>query len=236
MYLTKHRAPALPEPRKERMGGDNGPEVEVTPPAEVASFVLPIMAGSVQQLAPLELAAPAAVYSGSLRLIARRYAARGGTRLWRRGADQKVLRGFRTYDEYWYDQANHLAAERCRPQGSPANMVESEQLLVLTPASGGDPVVASFVQVPALLAPVSAWQRPAARGRRALRRRCAAASRCCGARCPTSSTSRPPASRRRRRPSPHSTGTRATCWTPTRRGVAAPAGCLPFGNACTRPN
>ena len=90
IHITYYCAWALPEPRKERMGGDNGPEVEVTPPAEVASFVLPIMAGSVQQLAPLELAASAAVYSGSLTLIARRYAARGGTRLWRRGADQKV--------------------------------------------------------------------------------------------------------------------------------------------------
>ena len=72
------------------MGGDSGPEVEVTLPPEVATFVLPVMAGSVQQLAPLELAAPAAVYSGSLTLIARRHAARSGTRLWRRGADQKV--------------------------------------------------------------------------------------------------------------------------------------------------
>ncbi|KAK9821752.1 hypothetical protein WJX81_003319 [Elliptochloris bilobata] len=104
----------------ERVGGDNGPEIEVTPPSEVARFVLPIIAGSVQQLAPLELAASAAVYSGSLTLIARRSAARGGTRLWRRGADQK---------------------------GAPANLVETEQLLVLTPASGGDPVVASFVQI-----------------------------------------------------------------------------------------
>ena len=102
------------------MAGDNGPEVEVTPPAEVARFVLPIMAGSVQQLAPLELAAPAGVYAGSLTLIARRSAYRGGTRLWRRGADQ---------------------------QGAPANLVETEQLLVLTPAHGGSPVVASFVQV-----------------------------------------------------------------------------------------
>ena len=149
MYITKHRAWALPEPRKERVGGDNGPEVEVTPPAEVASFVLPIMAGSVQQLAPLELAAPAAVYSGSLTLIARRYAARGGTRLWRRGADQKVPCGI-AMSCTCCAEADHQAAERCRPQGSPANMVETEQLLVLTPASGGDPVVASFVQVRAV--------------------------------------------------------------------------------------
>jgi len=76
----------------ERPGGDSGPEMEVAPPAEVGRFVLPVMAGSVQQLAPLELAAPAATYAGSLTLIARRSAARGGTRLWRRGADKQVPR------------------------------------------------------------------------------------------------------------------------------------------------
>jgi len=40
-----------------------------------------------------------------------------------------------------------------RAQGAPANLVETEQLLALAPAHGGEPVVASFVQaLPLLLA------------------------------------------------------------------------------------
>lgn len=69
---------------------EGGPEVEVPPLPELARFVLPLMQGSLHQVAGLRFGARGAEYIGTLILIARRSARRPGVRHWRRGAEPQA--------------------------------------------------------------------------------------------------------------------------------------------------
>lgn len=82
-------------------------------------FILPIMLGSIGELRPVQFQAAGKHYGASITLIARRSTQRIGTRHWRRGAD---------------------------PQGSVANFVESEQLVLLEDKQGNT-TLSSFVQI-----------------------------------------------------------------------------------------
>ena len=123
----------------------------------MSRFVLPLVMGSVQQVA-LQLAAEKGAVTGHITLVARRSVQRPGVRHWRRGADAQAR-------PPWISAPQHIEGSIFRlptscsvaddghtiwsfavlAQGVVANFVETEQLVELE--GPGLRVVSAFVQL-----------------------------------------------------------------------------------------